>query len=123
MTALLRVLLVLLLMSSANAVAEEDVLSGNDMYPGCKALVEKRAYNEKIMGEANFCSGMLTALAFVAPAINNPDVRSCPPSSTSALQTARVVLKYLDEHPERMHEDFRQLAIEAFHRAWPCRAP
>jgi hypothetical protein len=30
------------------------------------------------------------------------------------------VIKYIDERPERMNENFKKLAIEAIHDAWPC---
>jgi hypothetical protein len=33
-----------------------------------------------------------------------------------------VVLAYIQRRPQRMHEDFQDLAIEAFHEAWPCKA-
>jgi hypothetical protein len=32
-----------------------------------------------------------------------------------------VVVKYIDERPERMHERFTKLAYEALKAAWPCK--
>jgi hypothetical protein len=63
---------------------------------------------------------VLHGLAYVARILTRPDLVSCAPPDSRASQLARVVVKFLDEHPERMNEDFRLLAMEAFHRAWPC---
>jgi hypothetical protein len=32
-----------------------------------------------------------------------------------------VVVKYIEARPQRMDEDFGQLAIEALTAAWPCK--
>jgi Rap1a immunity proteins len=31
-----------------------------------------------------------------------------------------VVIKYIEARPERMHEPFADLALEALKAAWPC---
>ena len=36
-------------------------------------------------------------------------------------QSVAVVVKYIQERPERMHEDFGKLALEALIAAWPCK--
>ena len=35
-------------------------------------------------------------------------------------QNAKIVVKYLDDHPERMNNDFTLLVVSAFDQAWPC---
>jgi hypothetical protein len=32
----------------------------------------------------------------------------------------RVVVAYIEARPARVHEDFRNLALEALREAWPC---
>jgi hypothetical protein len=32
-----------------------------------------------------------------------------------------VVVAYIERRPQRMHEDFGVLAVEALHEAWPCK--
>jgi Rap1a immunity proteins len=49
-----------------------------------------------------------------------PDASSCRPQGVTTGQMVRVVVAYIERRPERMHEDFRRLAIEAWHEAWPC---
>jgi hypothetical protein len=36
-------------------------------------------------------------------------------------QKIRVVVAYIEARPNRMHENFNFLAIEALRDAWPCR--
>jgi hypothetical protein len=52
-------------------------------------------------------------------------VRSCPsdiaPAGEIHGQSIRVVVKYIDDRPERQHEDFMALALEALRAAWPCK--
>jgi len=33
----------------------------------------------------------------------------------------RVVVRYIEQRPGRMHENFLRLANEALTEAWPCR--
>jgi hypothetical protein len=36
-------------------------------------------------------------------------------------QIVRVVVVYIERRPQRMHENFKDLVLEALHDAWPCR--
>jgi len=45
----------------------------------------------------------------------------CPPDEVTVAQRARVAVTYIEARPERMHEDFRVLAVEAMQKAWPCK--
>jgi hypothetical protein len=49
------------------------------------------------------------------------DTRACPPAQGSVLQSAKVLLRYLDNNPDRLNEPGITVAIEAFRDAWPCR--
>ena len=95
--------------------------SANAVYAGCKAFASGQKVAEPQMAMiGNYCAGMLHALTGITEYLTG-GWHSCIPNSSNAAQSARVVVKFLDEHPERMHEDFRALALEAFHQAWPCR--
>ena len=41
-------------------------------------------------------------------------------SEVTAEQATRVLLKYMDAHPEETHERAEPLAVAAFRTAWPC---
>jgi hypothetical protein len=102
---------------ASNAAAQTNKGTDNSasaMYFGCKAFVE-----DQPTAEANFCSGVVHALGFVGRLLP-PQLQACVPPDSTARQLAWVVVKYMDAHPQRMHEDFKLLTLEAFHDAWPC---
>jgi hypothetical protein len=43
------------------------------------------------------------------------------PDGVTNRQGVAVVVKYIEARPERMHERFSVLAIEALTAAWPCK--
>jgi hypothetical protein len=99
-------------------VPRQDDHSANGVFSGCKAFVDGRAGNAQLDAMANFCSGVLHAIGGVGKLLP-PEWRSCPPATSTAQQLGRVALQYIEANPQRMHEDFRKLAVEAFHQAWP----
>jgi hypothetical protein len=92
---------------------------GADAQKYCHLLVEG-SFRES--GEARFagsCEGMIETAMLFSP--NLPaDVRACPPAQGSILESAKVMLRYLDKNPERISEPGITVAIEAFRDAWPC---
>jgi hypothetical protein len=93
--------------------------SGTDAQKYCRALVDGSFQDTDVARTAGACEGMLeTAMVFTP---NMPaDVRACPPAQGSVLESAKVLLGYLDKHPDRLSEAGITLAIEAFRDAWPC---
>jgi len=45
----------------------------------------------------------------------------CPPAGATIKQRIQVIIAYIEARPQRMHEDFRVLAVEAMQKAWPCK--
>jgi hypothetical protein len=43
------------------------------------------------------------------------------PEKVTLLQLVRGVIAYIEARPQRMHESFNDLALEALRTAWPCR--
>src|SRR5262249_32402699 len=113
-----------LFVSATEATAQESPgdNSANSVFSGCKAFVEGRTTSSKLHAEGNFCSGAVHALAGVGKYLSPPEWQSCVPANSTAGQLARVVINYIEARPQRMHEDFRLLTLEAFHYAWPCKS-
>ena len=103
--------------SSAAAQNPSTDTSTNSWFLGCKAFVEGPTDNAEFAA-GNFCSGLVIGLASVGHLLPS-NMQFCPPSNITARQLARVVLQYIEAQPERMHEDFRALTLQAFHKAWP----
>jgi hypothetical protein len=107
----MRALAAILLASSFVVVAGKVSLaadSGNEFLPRCRD------------GASNFmrgfCTGMIETVAMYETAMG----RVCPPLATRG-QMVAVVVKYLENHPERLHEDIHFLAQQALQTAWPCK--
>jgi hypothetical protein len=56
-------------------------------------------------------------LELVAPGPTSPSLEA----PGAAVRGARTVVRYIDDRPSRLEEDFRELALEALRQAWPCR--
>jgi Rap1a immunity proteins len=96
--------------------------SPDGWFLGCKAFAEGRANTQpQLYGMQSYCSGVVHGLVAVGPLLP-PRLQFCPPQASSPSELARVVVQYVEAQPERMHEDFRQLTLEAFHDAWPCKS-
>jgi len=119
-----RILLALSLLAHAAVPAHADaqpadVVSGNYFLPGCKALIAGDNSNAEITFRAGQCIGVVSTLQKFLKGHG----AACHPANIPMSQVIRVVVKYLDDHPARLHEDFMDsLAGPAIHDAWPCPA-
>ena len=101
----------LLVAGSANASANDYMVSGNSMLPFCKVeLNNGRTY------EAGACIGVVGAIFFFSRTIG-----FCPPQGATYGQASRVVVAYLERNPAKLHMPFIGLARDALIAAWPCR--
>jgi Rap1a immunity proteins len=46
---------------------------------------------------------------------------NCVPKDVTLGQTVRVVVKYMDDHPEETHQSFVAFVYDATRKAWPCK--
>ena len=107
--------------SAASAVEDAtpsaDYLPAVSMLPACKAFIADDAPRDiYVLFEAGRCIGLMQGLGYASRLV---DV--CPPAEVTFAQKARVAVTYIEARPERMHEDFRVLAVEAMQKAWPCK--
>jgi hypothetical protein len=108
-------------LSSGPAEAQgrtSDVDSANWVLPGCKAFAENRP--DLLAFRQGICAGAITALTFIGSSLPE-GYRTCPPKTATHGQKIRVVIRYLEQQPERLHEPFNGLVLEALSSAWPCK--
>ena len=104
-----------LLALQGDAVAQpRDIVSANYVMPGCRELV---GGGQRELGLQGLCQGIVGVMFNFW----RSQLGICFPDGTNVEQAIRVVIRYIDRQPERMHEEFFQLAIEALQQAWPCR--
>jgi Rap1a immunity proteins len=114
------------LASCAVAKAEADIYSANAVLPGCKAL---RGFPNPASGmirisdrDQGYCAGLIDGIAWVMR--DNSDLGAgCAhyPKGVSLGQQIQVVIHYIEARPNRLHESFNRLVVEALIDAWPCR--
>ena len=93
--------------------------TGADAQKYCQLLVGGSFRDNGEARSAGSCEGMIETAMLFAP--NLPvEARGCPPAQGSTLESAKVLLQYLEKNPDRLNEAGITLAIEAFRDAWPC---
>ena len=101
---MIRAFLVALALLGATLSAVAD---GIDDLPGCKAAIGR---------DAGFCMGIVDGLMWSLPGWGVV----CLPKGVTTEQGLKVLVKYMDDHPEELQERTEQLATSAFINAWPC---
>ena len=92
---------------------------GTDARKSCELLVQESFRDQGEARSAGSCEGMIETAMIFSP--NLPaGVRGCPPAQGSVLESAKVLLRYLDNNPDKVSEPGITIAIEAFRDAWPC---
>ena len=103
-----------LTISTANAA--EDLSSANYLLRDCKVSIE----HPNPTFAQGYCMGIVQGLTFMA---RSSETWTCveTPAGVSNAQLVRVVVRYIEARPSRMHERFSALALEALLDAWPCK--
>jgi len=113
------IIIVGLALSMIDRAGATVVDKGIDARRSCELLIRESFRDQGEARSAGSCEGMIETAMLFSP--NLPaDVRACPPAQGSVLQSAKVLLRYLDNNPDRVNEPGITVAIEAFRDAWPC---
>jgi hypothetical protein len=123
--------ILLLCLTSAPAMSRSLGGTGNDELGPCRTFLEvadgtpaeKRRAAAASAGtwlDQGYCAGAIQ-VARNAAAVLVPAIRSCPPTEAPLSQVIRVVVTYMQAHPESLHEDLEILAWKAMKEAWPCK--
>lgn len=113
-------LLVVLLFLASGAGAALDLKSGHAVLPQCDALLQLEPTD--LFG-AGRCIGMLETLNVTRWKVDAEDraqPRYCPPPDVTLTVEARIVVDYLQAHPEQLHQPGVVLALTALQEAFPC---
>jgi len=110
----------LLLMMSPAGAGTDNFNSAGHILPGCKLYSMVPGVGTQLFDQGR-CMGLLNGLVTATEWIE-PYSRFCSyvPGNTTNAQLAAVVARYIEARPNRCHEDFKTLALEAFADAWPC---
>lgn len=101
--------------------AQPDPFSANQVMKGCRAFVAKTDSDVFLGG---ICVGTISTLATTINTLEKTAkgfTGICLPKAVTIGQEVRVVVAYIDARPNRLHEDFADLALEALRNALPCK--
>jgi Ssp1 endopeptidase immunity protein Rap1a len=107
---------VAILLALTIPASAEDTTTANQMLPGCKGLLDDRMTSGVSVYQQGRCGGYVASLVYGVG-----EQEFCSPKGVSIGQAVAVVIKYIEARPERMHEQFGDLALEALKAAWPCK--
>ena len=108
----------------ARAEAQQaDTNSANYLLPACKNFLasgdSRPTYTSAFY--QGVCVGAVDTLHLLIRTLPETHFKACPPTQVTTGQELRVIIAYIEARPQRMHENFRILAIEAMREAWPCK--
>ncbi|EJN22046.1 hypothetical protein PMI36_03329 [Pseudomonas sp. GM79] len=98
---------------------------GNQLLRACKEAV-RDADGERVNSgvDIGYCLGLVNGVMSTMVTMNEyllPKEKTCFPAGLMNQQGARIVAKYLQEHPASLHRDGAFLAMAAFQNAYSCK--
>jgi len=108
-------------------------ITGNDVLDRCQTAVRFADNDGAPVGEhldAGWCFGWIAGTLELTKLHNEwttfikqkPTLlQFCLPRPIPVIQAVRVVVKYLKEHPEQLHEDAMGLTMAALNNSFPCK--
>jgi hypothetical protein len=98
----------------------QDPYSANARLGGCQINKEKVRNLTEAM-DVGVCVGVVATLMKLSrEGVLQYRYNFCAPAGATVGQAERVIVRYIDMIPERAHQDFFGLALEALQDAWPC---
>jgi hypothetical protein len=86
-----------------------------------------KTHDKSLDFDAGRCIGLvwgISAMASISRLASPPlPTLSCQPPELSTVQVARIIVRFLETHPELLHYDGPMLAVYALQDAFPCPAP
>lgn len=98
---------------SAQAAFASDMANGNDWVGQCKPGALN--YQGCVFLIGGFVEGLV-----VQETIDNAKPSVCFPAESTAAQGAAIFEKYMEDHPERLHQAFGTLIHRSLANAFPC---
>jgi hypothetical protein len=120
----------LLVTFNSCAFAAPQMTDGNVLLKACNAAVQwdDTGTNTGTPVDVGYCYGFVEGVrntlaiwTISAKTLHESGPHACMPTEgIENGQAARIVVKYLKENPEKLHEFASLLAMEAFQKAFPC---
>jgi hypothetical protein len=103
-----------------NAQTDGASVTGNKMLVPCRNWASAGPVPPALEAlDQGMCGGIVSSIFYYGSGLPI-DVRFCAPKGANQGQALRIIVKYLLDNPAITNRDFRELAAEALHKAWPC---
>ena len=101
----------------AMSMPVEAGMTGNDLLRKCQWEGANEAI--KILNDT-FCLGIIAG--YTDALRNTIGLNSlCIPNKAEWEQRKKIVVKYMNDHPEKLHEYYEVLILQAMRKAFPCK--
>ena len=94
-------------------------MNGNDFHDYCRAALAKDTQSS---ARAGLCLGFLDAYRQLALMLPEARLACFPAPGVGQEQYIKILVKYLDDHPAKLHLPAAQLVYDATQEAFPCPA-
>ena len=116
---LISLFIILIVFSVGRSFTQEQATTGLGLIGSCQISIrsmEDKSYHENTFDawRDGYCSGIVQGVSNASPHV-------CPDAEVTVGQEKRVVLKFLQDHPEELHLDNAELIERALARAFPCK--
>jgi len=108
----------MLVLTPQMALALEANETGAFLLEACK-MSEKDTNDSEGWLYSGFCLGVFDTWIEL-PFLQEIKEHICSPPGLTVGQGRMVFIKYAENHPERLHEDYHALIWDSFLEAWPC---
>ena len=113
---LLSAIVMLILFVSNSSLSKEFDFTGNHLYQGCKAAVTRQMPTETLKIHAGICLGIVNAVIVL-----HGGEMICPPANVSTGQTIVMLVKYMEDNPDKLNYPLSVLAEHFFTNSWTCK--
>jgi hypothetical protein len=99
-----------------SSLSKEFNFTGNDLYAGCKASITKQMPTESLRTHAVICVGIVNTVILL-----HGGKMICPPANVSSDQTIMMMVKHLENNPDKLKYPLSILAEHFFTNTWTCK--
>ncbi|HNV88897.1 MAG TPA: Rap1a/Tai family immunity protein [Methylotenera sp.] len=121
-----RVLLLATIIINLVTVNSAVAMDGNELLKSCSPVLKTKSdVNEDDYIGYSFCLGLMQGITNLnmtyEVSLGKKAYFCLPDSGIINSQAARIVVKFLEDNPQRLNEESSLLSILAFAKAYPCK--
>ena len=118
---ILRLAILTLLIGLAGSASGQEVKRADELLWNCNGTASSEA--EALLGKAicdGYVDGFIDSYRVSTTYYGQPDAFCLPATGISIDQAIRVIVRYLEEHPNELHQSARSSVFLALRTAFPC---